>query len=210
MWMSISVNIFAFYMIRYGSICKDWNSANNASWIFMPSISVDICVCVHICAYLCISDSTQIWLSELQSWLLNGKCNLNAQCMQFQVEGFVFSNPLRITLCKMQLPSQAAAWRWWHGLSLWARPWSSWCNLKPWTWTMLLGVWQSTARRHLCTLSWLASRWPVRPAQWIKTWLFWRVVSAACACSLACTNETSRCGSTVTRGASSSSLQLAS
>ena len=78
MFMPISANIFAVYLIRYGSICKNWNSqgfrlcllvfyskqahikrpvsANNASesCIFMPSISMHICIYDTISVPICV------------------------------------------------------------------------------------------------------------------------------------------------------------
>jgi len=84
--MYVTVNIFAVYMIRYGTICKDLNGrrwpiflpvcalllhqtaahahirrpgkANNASCIYHAvNICAYLCICVYICAYLCLSDS---------------------------------------------------------------------------------------------------------------------------------------------------------
>ena len=61
MCTSIYANIFAVYMHRYG-LCRSY-----------------LCISVHICAYLCISNSTYILLGEQQ----------NRE--RVQLEGFVFT-----------------------------------------------------------------------------------------------------------------------
>ena len=89
-----SIEIATFSLIRAVSLqqiaadvhIKRPDSANNTSSIFFLSTSVHICVYirlnVQICAYYCISVSTEIWLRGQQ----------NREGMLSRFEGFVFTD----------------------------------------------------------------------------------------------------------------------